>query len=415
MPISVGPVSTETRTVAEDEIVARAHELVPLLRERAREAELARQVPSEVIAAAAEAQLFEVLVPRRWGGLGLSMPTLWELARVLSHGDMSAAWTICFLIEHNWMAARMPWTTQEELYADRTYILAAAPLAASTGNAVAVDGGFRVTGRWPYASAIPNANWSFVLGMVDGERGPEPRTFLIPASEFTVHDDWHFSGMAATGSATISGEDIFVPEQYSLPAGLFLSPDHPGVAHDEDSMGYLILTALPVMTAGFAIGGAERMLELARERLVSTKIMGTARIDQVLSRSRWAAAAQQVKCARLLYDELVAETTARGPGWWPEVDGAQQQLDTVTVIHMCKDAARLMIDGMGTSAYQVDNPLQRYLRDMDVLASHATVDWDNAHERAARLVLGLERLPTDPPGTDQPTLRQAASTTGTAF
>jgi len=338
------------------------------------------------------------MVPRVWGGYGLDLRALAHIARVLAQGDVSSSWAVCFLIEHNWMAARLPMQAQEEIFGNGGIILAAAPLQPG-GTAVRVDGGWEISGTWRYASGMPNATHAFVTAMYDDGETKKPWSFLIPDTAVTVHDDWFMAGAAATGSCSLTGERVFVPEHRAIETARFHSVNqHPGAVHEDAIMRYPLLSSLAVMMAGFAVGAAERAVELFTERLRSHAVYGVKRIDIVPARSRWLEAHQKTRMARLLLDSMIETTTRKGDALedWSEEEEGQFLYDRLSVVHLAKDAVRLIADGAGSSAYQLENPIQRYLRDVDVIANHIGHDWDSAAERAGRLLLGLGYQETDP-------------------
>jgi alkylation response protein AidB-like acyl-CoA dehydrogenase len=380
-----------------DVLIERAWALVPGIRERAAEAEALRRVTDATIEEAARAELFQTMVPKRWGGHGQGLRALCELGRVLAHGDASTAWTLTFLIEHSFMACKLPIEAQQELFAERPYILAAAPLI-PYGSAVRVDGGFRISGKWRYASAVMNAEHVFVTSPAEENGEQIPYTFLLPVTDVTVHDEWFMSGMCATSSTQVSAIDLFVPERFSIETELFHSPHNPGAQHEESIYRYPILPLLGVFMCGLALGCAEATLQLGRERLSASVPWGVRRLEREMSRTRWGAASQHVRCADLLWRQAMSQVIAKGEAeepWTLEEQG-QLALDILTVAHLSKDAVRLILDGAGSSAFQLSNPLQRYLRDTEVIANHVGHDWDTVSERGSRWLLGLGRVPTDP-------------------
>jgi alkylation response protein AidB-like acyl-CoA dehydrogenase len=162
--------------------------------------------------------------------------------------------------------------------------------------------------------------------------------------------------------------------------------------------------------AGFAVGCAEAVVELGRERLRVSAPWGLARIDREVSRTRWGMAGQKVRAARLLWRDAMDLAVRKGEAEeeWTQVEEGQVALDYLTVAQMCKEAVREILDGSGSSAYALANPLQRYLRDIDVIANHLGHDTDSIAERGSRWVLGLDRLPTDPfPPRTTPRVRVA--------
>lgn len=136
------------------ELIGRARELAPLLARQAAAAERARKPADEVIDALREARVFDLMVPRRYGGLELDLDTYLEVGLALSEGDASMAWVATFYIEHNWMLCQFPETFQRDLYADRSHILAPASLAPD-GQVESVDGGLCLRGRWNWGAGWP--------------------------------------------------------------------------------------------------------------------------------------------------------------------------------------------------------------------------------------------------------------------
>jgi alkylation response protein AidB-like acyl-CoA dehydrogenase len=385
----------QSRPLSVEEVTENARGIVPVLWDQAREGELMNQATPDVIEAAAEARLFETMVPKRFGGHGLGCDALAHITRVLAYGDPGASWAIGFLIEHNWMACHLPMETQEELFADRNYILAGAPLGLPYGKAERVDGGFLITSPpngWPYGSGLANGDWNFVGALVDTPDGPdesEPYAFVVRKEDLDVIEgSWRFSGMATTGSLSSKAERLFVPERYASPYSEFLSADnHPGVVHEEPV--FRTAGKFAGMVAGLSLGAAERAVDLGLERLETTRIFGTPRIDQSLSRARWANARQVVRASQLMFDSIVEGIATGGEGKPAEKDAAQEWLDVLWVVRTCTDAVRAIVDGAGSSALALSHPLQRLLRDSTVMANHVTTDWDWAIDNGARRLLGL--------------------------
>lgn len=381
-----------------DELIERVKALVPFVRANAREGEKLRRIPDKVMRVLEEARLFDALVPKRFGGQGLGMRALCEAGRILATGDASTAWVASFFMEHNWMACYYPISFQEELYAERSFIKMGGALAA-TGRAVRVPGGYRLSGKFKYSSGAMNADWLVGGGILDDDGEPIPYGFFIPASDATVHDAWFFSGMAATSSTEVEVNDIFVPENRGIPLSqLHSTGEHPGAVHEESLMRYPILPALYAMMMAMALGCGQRVIEIGRERLHTSAPWGLKRIDRESSRVRWLKARQQIRLSELLYKDVLGQVIRKGEAQeqWSLEETAQVEFDRVTVAHNCLKAVRLMADGCGSSVFSLDDELQRYLRDMQVIANHIGLDWDLAADRDSRYLLGLGRNATDP-------------------
>jgi len=382
-----------------DGFYRRAESLVPLLRQHALESERRREVASEVIDAAEQADLLRLMVPVSWGGFGLGVRPLAQIARILTHGDLSGAWVIGFLIEHNWMLARFPDGTQDEIFGRFGVVRAAASLQMQ-GTARPTRAGWILDGTWRYCSGMPNSEWVLVTAGVEDPEGIVPRTFLVPRGDVTVNDDWFMSGLCASGSVSVSGRDLFVPEHRSLATRDFHSTvGHPGARHDDPIMRYPAVNTLAVMMSGFAVGAAERCVELLRERLHEHRVYGTVRLDFESARARWAEARHLTRVARGIFEDLIARVERKGDAieGWTETDDGEFAYDRIVVARTALEVARLVADGAGSSAFELGNPIQRYLRDVQVMANHVGTDWDSNIDRSARLQLGLGFAPSDPP------------------
>lgn len=385
--------------LATERLIEQARKLGPVLRARADEAENLRHMPPDLVKEIEE--LVTALVPKRWGGLGLGLRALAEVARELAHGDASMAWTIAFLMDHSWMVCRMPWQVQEELFADRNFVLAAAPLTPA-GHAERVEGGFRVTGTFVYASCAWNSDWTFANAPVTEGDEEVPYIFLVPMSDVTLNDDWRMSGMAATGSSSVTCSGTFVPTHRSMLWEDFISHDkHGGVVHEESFFRYPVYASLPNMMTGIALGAAEAAVEIVREQFeTSTASFGAVRrVELPLSRARWGEALQKVNLARLLWRDTIQRSIegSEAGKQWTLAEIGQIELDHVTVVRLAQEAITLLCSGMGSSLHRSGSPLSRYRRDIDVLASHALMDPDLTMERSTRLILGQGYGPTDPP------------------
>ena len=166
---------------AHDALLARSVALASALEARAFEAERQRRLPDETIAEAAEAGIFSMLVPAELGGAGLGLASIAQATRALAHGCVSSAWTLSFFALHNWLLTKFDPALGRELFAPRPWVLAPAPLA-PTGTLTAGDGGYRVSGRWEWATGVLHADWIIVHALGMGDRGPITRFCVIPAA-----------------------------------------------------------------------------------------------------------------------------------------------------------------------------------------------------------------------------------------
>lgn len=375
--------------------------LVPGIRARSAEGEQLRRLPDATVEELLATGIMRMHVPPRFGGLGLNVDALFDVATTLARADTSTAWTATFLAAHNAALARFPLQTQEEVFGDRGYALAAGSFHPLPGtNGVREGDALRVTGRWDFCSGVMHSDWVFVdVPVADPDGGPPSRCVcVVPVEDLTVHDVWQMAGMRATGSNDVSLDDVLIPAHRILPTPVFHGSATPGVAlHPEfPFLRMPFYRAASIFHAGFVIGSAERALEVFRDEIAPTRrrqINTGALIDSPLTHSRYAKAAHQLRIARLLSAWHVSEAIdlydARGLEQ-PLADRAGMRLSSVGSIAAAAEAIELVVRVGGGSLFKHGNELERIHRDLGVLLNHNTGDEDFHTELAGRVLLGLE-------------------------
>ncbi len=192
-----------------DELLRRAAQLVPVLKERAARTEQLRQIPPETVQDLVASGLIRIGNPRRYGGQDVEIDAAYDVGWELGRGCGSTGWCYSLWTVHNWWLGHFPEQAQEEFFAGGPDTLFSSGLNPAGGKAEPVGGGFRVSGRWRFSSGCDAASWVMVA-----VPGPGPNTMiwlLIPRSDYEILDTWFASGMRGTGS-----KDIMIKE---LPGG----------------------------------------------------------------------------------------------------------------------------------------------------------------------------------------------------
>src|SRR5258708_746961 len=167
------------------EIIARARAMIPTLAQRSLEGRRHRRIPDETIADMQRAGFFRVLQPKRWGGYEMDLGTFYEIQLALAEGDMSTAWIYGVSGVHPWFMALLDDRAAKEVWGRDTSTLICSSLMPA-GKATAVDGGFRLSGRWRYASCCDHCDWALLGAMVASDSGGPPAggVFLVPRKEY---------------------------------------------------------------------------------------------------------------------------------------------------------------------------------------------------------------------------------------
>ncbi|WP_428264285.1 acyl-CoA dehydrogenase [Haliangium sp.] len=387
--------TTPARATSGPELAERARRLAPLLATHAPEAERRRRPLDAVIHALEEAEIFKLMVPACYGGLELDLDTFFEVGVALAEGDAAAAWVANFYVEHNWILCQFPESFQRELFAARSYVLAPA-MVAPAGRAVREGDGYRLNGRWKWASGISHGDWVIpgALEMTSDGR-PNPLWFALPAAEVKVEDTWYVSGMIGTGSSDVVVEDVYIPAERSV-SMLDLGSGHgPGaLLHDGPLYRTPMIPILTMAAAMPALGQARASVRRFRERLTERVLIETAnrQAERPGAQMRLARLEVEVREAELLMRDAMEDVCARRNRATIE-DRARWATQFAIAVDRCKKVIQGACEASGAHAHLQSSPLQRALRDVNALACHALFNLDNRFEGYGRVLLGMDPGP----------------------
>ena len=376
-------------------LLARAEALIPVLRERAAEAEALRRIPDETIADLIESGLMRATLPARVGGSEVDYRTMMELVALISRGCGSTGWVYCNLASCTFKLALWPRQAQDEIWdADKDALLTG-NLIFPCGKAERVDGGYRLSGRWPFGSGVDHACANFLAAMVTNVEPEEFRLFLVPKGEYTIHDTWHASGLRGTGSNDVVVEDVFVPDHRQIDTLQTRNGEAPGNAVNTGTVYRLPLFAMFFSWVGAAVLGmaeaaVEGYVESTRSRVAHYSGQRIAELGTIHVKVAEARAA--VATARRIYlgngDEAMA--IAEG-GALPDAEArARYRAEGAYAAKLCCQAVDTITAASGGGGIYDRNPLSRVFRDIHAGTAHITQTWDPNAITYGRLSLGLE-------------------------
>ena len=335
----------------------------------------------------------ELLVPARFGGQEAPFPDILDPVRRLAHGCTSSAWTIGFLTLHNWMLALFGEQAQQEAFDSRPF-LAPAPLA-PTGRGLAADGGIRLSGRWSWATGVMHGNWIIVAALCGPDDGIYPALALLPISAVNVEDVWHTDGMRATGSNDVVATDVFVPEHRLVKVTDIYAGTAPGAGlHDSATYRWPMVPALALLAAMPALGSAERVTESYARRLAERVLPyeGVMQKDKPIAQAHLAGAQVRLRSLRALLADTVGEieTIVVAGDSVEKPVRAQARLAAAHIVTESRAVIGELMGAGGASIHFLSSPMQRFKRDVDVLAGHVVFDYDTSRELAGALALGMK-------------------------
>lgn len=377
--------------------VARARDLAPVIAAAADRTEAGRRVPPDVMAAMHEAELFRMCLPRSMGGGEAPPLTVMLTLEAIAAADASTAWCLGQGLGCSRSAAFLDPAVAREVFAAPDAILSWGPPAGPV-KAVAVEGGYRVTGRWRLASGIRNATWvgpscpvvepdgSPCLG-ADGK--PLTKNMLLPIGSATVTDVWNVIGLNGTGSDSFAVTDVFVPDAFSLVR------DKP-VDRREDGPLYrmLMTTFFGIGFAGVALGVARTILDSFID-LAATKTAANAATvlrDNPAVQRQVAQAEANLGAARAFLIERVEAVWDSGlmPEDWPREQRARLRLASTHAVNTARDTAAYAYQAAGSTAIFEDSNFERRFRDINTIAQQAQGQPTNM-EQAGSVLLGVEQ------------------------
>ncbi len=377
-----------------DEIIQRARDIVPRLREAARQAELDRTISDAVQRDFLAAGFYRVLQPRRFGGLELDLGSMVDIAAEIGRGCGSSAWIFTNLAVQAWINGMKDPRAQEEIWGDEPDTLACSAYPGQDARITAVDGGFEVHGTWNYSSGIDFADWINLQIFLRDEGSPPRHLFAaIPKSSCSVVDDWFVTGLAGTGSRSIVIEESFIPDYRTIDNTQLQMGAKPGSAVNPG-----VLYKLPFWGIGGkvfsspAIGIARGALELVERDLESRVATGGIRLaEQPTVQLRIAESGAEIEAAwsLLLRDCLDGTRATEASRGADLLRRATWRRNNAYAVVLCVRAVDRLYGLAGMRGMQPDDPVQRAWRDVHAVAAQVSIAWDPQATNYGRARFGL--------------------------
>jgi alkylation response protein AidB-like acyl-CoA dehydrogenase len=389
-----------TSKPAFSELMERARQLRPLVRARAHQTERDRRVSAEITDMLMEAGLYRAVQPRRFGGYELRLEELRQLAFEIGRGCTSTSWCFGLGAANSWTLGMFPGEAQDDVWGRDSSVLVAACIA-PTGKAWKVDGGYRLSGRWAFASNCDNSEWMALGAMVEEGEGqpPRPMYLLLPQTDYRIVDNWHTVGLAGTGSKDITVETaVFVPAHRSVTFAQVLEQQAPG-AQVNDGVLYRIpfLSGFPPMLANPAIAALQGALDEFTESVASRATRGAfagggstiAQFGHVQTAVAEAEAAVDAAQLILQRDLGVATDLAAEGAILSTEQRIALRRGHAYAVRLCVSAVNGLYDVVGGTGIHLDSAIQRAWRDVNAVAHHISVNWNAVSTMVGQLRLGL--------------------------
>lgn len=362
-----------------------AEQIAEIAGKYAADAEADRRLHPDVVQAVLEAGFARHFVPARWGGNAATFTEVTSAVAAIGESCASTAWYASLTASLGRMAAYLPLEGQQEIWQDGPDPLIVGALM-PLGKAEPVDGGWRVSGKWPFVSVIEFSAWALVCGMAVTAQRPAARFFAVPRDSYGILDTWFNVGMRATGSNTLVLDGVFVPATRSFARDEVAE----GRAADSSALCHRVplkaanglAFATPVL--GAASGALQLWTSWIAEKTRTAPNYGITggsgpSYDLTLARC-----AGEIDAARLLLQRVagLADEGAVTP-----LQTAQNSRDCALAVELLVNAVDRLFRTAGTRAQADGNALQRFWRDVNAAASHVVLQFEPAANTYASQVL----------------------------
>jgi alkylation response protein AidB-like acyl-CoA dehydrogenase len=378
------------------EPVIAVRSLTELIRAECTEMDATRTVPTPVISAIRDAGVFRLLAPEEIGGSEVDPVTFLDVVEAASYADGSVGWCVMIGGCYATFGGMLPLDGARDIYGDPATISAGA--FRPDGAAVEVDGGYRISGRWPLASGSSHANW-YVGGCVVVRNGepvigpsgaPLMRELFFPAAVTEIIDTWDSTGLRGTASHDYAISDVFVPASHTM---WFQEPpaiDRPLYRMPPVAMFATFIGAVPIGIARHAIDEFVALAD-AKTPTLSTSVLA----DKPAAQDRLGRAHALVTAGRRYLTETLNDL-------WVKVQAGDQPtiahrgplwLAATHAAHSALQAIGLLYTAAGASSVYASSPLDRCLRDARTAVQHICTQ-ELHFELAGRQLLGRDVFST---------------------
>src|SRR5271166_4589127 len=355
------------------DIYANARALNQFLREKSDQIEEARTLPREVVARMREAGVFRIAMPKMWGGPELSTIEISEVIEEVSQASASAGWCVMIGCDAGFMSAFLDDAVGRKLYPHLDMVTAG---SITPCRADRVDGGYRISGQWPFGSGINHADVVMAACVVYENGAPMTnggatvvRLMMAPASSFEILDTWHTTGLRGTGSNDFRASNLFIPDEQSFS---FTGPiKRDGTLYRHRLNFFTKFPGVPLGMARAMIdqvsAAMQTKVELPSQRLYKNAVRvqtAIAEAEMILGAARsYAYCALERHWKRLKANEKLTER-----------ERADIVLSRINSAQAARQIIRMLYDTVGGNAiYSARGPFDRALRDVETLCQHLGV------------------------------------------
>jgi alkylation response protein AidB-like acyl-CoA dehydrogenase len=382
-------------------LVRAAAALQPLLREYHLEIEREQRMPRGLFDQLREAGFYRMVIPRSLGGLQVDPLTYLRVAELLAEAAGSVGWNIANNGVGQLVTLGLPDDGVQEIHGQGVPSIIAGTAVQGGGQAVPVDGGYRVSGHWTFGSGCQESSWMLGSFQILDDGQPRRRADggslywrgVFPRAEATVvPGSWDVAGLRGTGSFDWTVEDVFLPERRTV-AHVGVPLDNqwshwPGITYALPSQCWVGPHHSAVIT-GIARAGIDALIALAVEKTPRGRTGMLCENPQVQDAVGRADAI--LNSGRIYRSAMITElwNTIAGGGETTLEQRARCRLASTRAADSAREAMDLVYRLGGSTSFKRDSRLAECWRDLHVVGQTVTVspEW---YPIGGRALLGMD-------------------------
>jgi alkylation response protein AidB-like acyl-CoA dehydrogenase len=386
----------QASALTREQWLERARSLAPVVARHRDQGEEQRHLPQPVFEAMRAAHLFSMWVPGAFGGAEVDVETMALVTEELSRQDGSVGWNHMIAGNTAILWSLLAPETAAAMIGDDPDTVLAGTILAGAGTATAVAGGYRVSGRWPFASGCHQADWMCASCQIiedgrprSGPTGaPDVHAFVVPKADFKILDTWYTAGLRGTGSHDFQVTDVFVPADrfFRSVGGKSYQPGPLYNTMITNVWGFNVAS----VALGIARDALDSFAELAQTK-TSSRNRDTVLRDREQVQTRLGEAEALRRSGRAFLFEACRETWALLSAGRP-VPTEQAALNRLAYANATRNAVEavdIVFTLAGSASIYATNRIERCFRDVHMVTQHGVVG-PAGFTMAGRCFLGLE-------------------------
>lgn len=343
------------------------------------------RLPAALFSELASLGLFRLWLPKSLGGLELSALGFMQVVEAAAALDGTIGWLVGNGGGMSRIGAFLPTESAREVFGDPEAFVVSA--TGATGRAVRVDGGYRVTGRWPFGSGALHATWFTPMCAVerDGQLTDELIFVTAPRPEVVLHDNWHVSGLRATSSVDFELQDVMIEDRFVH--AFQPEPTQPGDLYRLPT-GSIFTWTVATVPLGMATGAIEEFVRIAS----TTKRRGDSvtLAEREIVQSQLGQVQAQVSASRAHLRHTMSELLdATETGASLDDARVEYRLACTLASQIALAAIGVVTEMAGAISIRQSCPLERFERDARAAAKHIAMT-PAAYIDGGKRLLGLD-------------------------